>query len=292
MAEIIDGKKISSEIKEGLKREVEELKKNGITPGLATILIGEDPASQVYVRNKTSACEKIGIYSEQYTLPSETKEEEVLELIDRLNKKPNLDGILVQLPLPPQIREKNVLPAILPEKDVDGFHYWNVGRFFCEKSYLEMKEEGLLLPCTPYGIMEMLLRSKVEISGKEAVVLGRSNIVGKPIALLLLSANATVTICHSKTSNLQEITRRADILVAAIGSSCFVKKEMVKRGAVVIDVGINRINDKIVGDVDFPEVSKVCGAITPVPGGVGPMTIAMLLANTVTSAKRRQKCKN
>ncbi|MBU1600185.1 bifunctional methylenetetrahydrofolate dehydrogenase/methenyltetrahydrofolate cyclohydrolase FolD [bacterium] len=288
MAEIIDGKKIASEIQGELKVEIEELKKGGVTPGLATILVGTNPASQVYVRNKTSACEKIGIYSEQHTLSYETKEKELLELIEGLNKKPNIDGILVQLPLPSQIEEKRVLAAILPEKDVDGFHYYNVGRFFCEKSYLEMKRENLLLPCTPYGIMEMLLRSHFEINGKEAVVLGRSNIVGKPIALLLLSANATVTICHSKTSNLQDVTSRADILVAAIGIPCFVKKDMVKRGAVVIDVGINRMNDKIVGDVDFTEVSEVCKAITPVPGGVGPMTITMLLANTLTSAKRRK----
>lgn len=289
MAEIIDGKRIAEEIKAELKIEIEELSRGGIIPGLATILVGDNPASHVYVKNKTSACEKLGIYSEQHTLPKEIKEEEVLKLIATLNKKPNIDGILVQLPLPSQIEEKKILSAILPEKDVDGFHYYNVGRFFCEKSYSQMKKEGLFLPCTPYGIMEMLLRSGLEINGKEAVVLGRSNIVGKPITLLLLSANATVTICHSKTANLKDVTSRADILVAAIGIPCFVKKDMVKRGATVIDVGINRINDKIVGDVDFAEVSKVAGAITPVPGGVGPMTITMLLANTVTGAKRRKE---
>jgi len=289
MAEIIDGKRIAEEIKAELKIEIEELSRGGIIPGLATILVGDNPASHVYVKNKTSACEKLGIYSEQHTLPKEIKEEELLELIATLNKKPNIDGILVQLPLPSQIEEKKILSAILPEKDVDGFHYYNVGRFFCEKSYSQMKKEGLFLPCTPYGIMEMLLRSGLEINGKEAVVLGRSNIVGKPITLLLLSANATVTICHSKTANLKDVTSRADILVAAIGIPCFVKKDMVKRGATVIDVGINRINDKIVGDVDFAEVSKVAGAITPVPGGVGPMTITMLLANTVTGAKRRKE---
>ncbi|MEK9149976.1 MAG: tetrahydrofolate dehydrogenase/cyclohydrolase catalytic domain-containing protein, partial [Candidatus Desantisbacteria bacterium] len=263
MAEIIDGKRIAEEIKGELKVEIEELKNGGIFPGLATILVGTNPASQVYVRNKTSACEKLGIYSEQHTLPSQIKEEELLELISELNKKSNIDGILVQLPLPSQIEEKRVLSAILPEKDVDGFHYYNVGKYSCEKSYAEMKKERLLLPCTPYGIMEMLLRSQVKIDGQEAVVLGRSNIVGKPIALLLLSANATVTICHSKTANLKDVTSRADILVAAIGIPCFVKKDMVKRGATVIDVGINRMNDKIVGDVDFAEVSEVCGAITP-----------------------------
>ncbi|MFH0774340.1 MAG: tetrahydrofolate dehydrogenase/cyclohydrolase catalytic domain-containing protein [bacterium] len=268
MAEIIDGKRIAEEIKAELKIEIEELSRGGIIPGLATILVGDNPASHVYVKNKTSACEKLGIYSEQHTLPKEIKEEELLELIATLNKKPNIDGILVQLPLPSQIEEKKILSAILPEKDVDGFHYYNVGRFFCEKSYSQMKKEGLFLPCTPYGIMEMLLRSGLEINGKEAVVLGRSNIVGKPITLLLLSANATVTICHSKTANLKDVTSRADILVAAIGIPCFVKKDMVKRGATVIDVGINRINDKIVGDVDFAEVSKVAGAITPVPGGL------------------------
>lgn len=287
MAEIIDGKKIAEEIRAELKIEIEELKKGGITPGLATILVGDNPASHVYVRNKTSACEKLGIYSQQHTLPKETKEEELLDLIERLNKKQGIDGILVQLPLPSGIEEKRVLSAILPEKDVDGFHYYNVGRFFCEKSYSQMKRERLFLPCTPYGIMEMLLRSQIKIDGREAVVLGRSNIVGKPIAMLLLSANATVTICHSKTSNLSEVTSRADILVAAIGIPCFVKKDMVKKGATVIDVGINRINERIVGDIDFAEVSQVAGTITPVPGGVGPMTITMLLANTVTSAERK-----
>ncbi len=289
MAEIIDGKRIASEIKGELKVEIEELKKSNIIPGLATILVGENPASQVYVRNKTSACQKIGIYSEQHTLSTEIKEEELLELINELNKKPNIDGILVQLPLPSGIEEKKVLSAILPEKDVDGFHYYNVGKFFCEKSYSEMKREKLLLPCTPFGIMEMLLRSQVKIEGSEAVVLGRSNIVGKPIAMLLLSANATVTICHSKTSNLKEVTSRADILVAAIGIPCFVQRDMVKHGAVIIDVGINRINEKIVGDVDFEQAKEKAVMITPVPGGVGPMTITMLLANTVTSAKRKLK---
>jgi methylenetetrahydrofolate dehydrogenase (NADP+)/methenyltetrahydrofolate cyclohydrolase len=292
MAEIIDGKKIATEIKDELKIEIEGLKRSGITPGLATILVGENPASQVYVRNKTSACQNIGIYSEQHTLSSKIKEGELLELINELNKKPNIDGILVQLPLPSGIEEKKVLSAISPDKDVDGFHYHNVGRFFCEKSYSEMKREELFLPCTPFGIMEMLLRSQVKIEGSEAVVLGRSNIVGKPIAMLLLSANATVTICHSKTSNLKGVTSRADILVAAIGIPCFVKKDMVKQGAVVIDVGINRMNEGIVGDVDFAPVNEVCRAITPVPGGVGPMTITMLLVNTTTSAKRRLKMKN
>lgn len=276
-AKRIDGKAIAQEVRARVKAEVEKLGSNH-RPGLAAVLVGENPASKIYVRNKRKACEEVGIYSEEHPLPEQATEAEVLALVQRLNQDPKIHGILVQLPLPKQIEERKVLDAVIPEKDVDGFHYINVGK-------LVANEKGFV-PCTPLGIIELLLASKVEIAGAHAVVVGRSNIVGKPAALLLLHHHATVTICHSKTQHLPEVCRQADILVAAIGKPQFVKKEMVKEGAVVIDVGINRLPDgRIVGDVDFDPVQERAGAITPVPGGVGPMTIAMLLSNTLQSAK-------
>lgn len=273
----IDGKAIAQQVRARVKEEVEKLGPSN-RPGLAAVLVGENPASKIYVRNKRKACEEVGIYSEEHTLPESATEKELLSLIERLNRDPKIDGILVQLPLPKQINERKILDAVVPEKDVDGFHYMNVGK-------LVANEPGFV-PCTPLGIVELLLATGVEIAGAHAVVVGRSNIVGKPAALLLLHRHATVTICHSKTKNLEEVCRQADILVAAIGKPQFVKKEMVKEGAVVIDVGINRLPDgRIVGDVDFDPVQERAGAITPVPGGVGPMTIAMLLSNTLQSAK-------
>lgn len=280
-AKRIDGKAIAQEVRARVKTEVEKLGPSD-RPGLAAILVGENPASKIYVRNKRKACEEVGIYSEEHHLPEETTEAEVLSLVERLNQDPKIHGILVQLPLPKQINERKVLDTVIPEKDVDGFHYINVGK-------LVANEKGFV-PCTPLGIIELLLASKVEIAGANAVVVGRSNIVGKPAALLLLHHHATVTICHSKTKNLPEVCRQADILIAAIGKPQFVKKEMVKEGAVVIDVGINRLPDgRIVGDVDFDPVQERAGAITPVPGGVGPMTIAMLLLNTLQSAKWKKE---
>lgn len=280
-AKRIDGKAIAQEVRARVKTEVEKLGPSD-RPGLAAVLVGENPASKIYVRNKRKACEEVGIYSEEHHLPDETTEAEVLSLVERLNQDPKIHGILVQLPLPKQINERKVLDTVIPEKDVDGFHYINVGK-------LVANEKGFV-PCTPLGIIELLLASKVEIAGANAVIVGRSNIVGKPAALLLLHHHATVTICHSKTKNLPEVCRQADILIAAIGKPQFVKKEMVKEGAVVIDVGINRLPDgRIVGDVDFDPVQERAGAITPVPGGVGPMTIAMLLLNTLQSAKWKKE---
>ncbi|MDI6793173.1 MAG: bifunctional methylenetetrahydrofolate dehydrogenase/methenyltetrahydrofolate cyclohydrolase FolD [bacterium] len=284
-ANIIDGKAISAQIRQELSQEASEVIQSGVTPGLATILVGEDPASQVYVRNKTNACEKVGIYSRQHTLPENTSEEELLGLIEELNNDPKIHGILTQLPLPKQINENKVLNAISPDKDVDGFHPVNIGRMSVVKNFEDMKTQRLFLPCTPAGCIELLDRSGIELKGARAVVVGRSNIVGKPVALLLLSKNATVTICHSWTKDLPAVVREADVVVAAIGKPKFVTADMVKPGAAVIDVGINRTSEGLVGDVDFDEVSKVAGAITPVPGGVGPMTITMLLGNTVKSAK-------
>lgn len=285
-AKLISGKEIGNRIREELKTEVAKLKEKGVIPGLATVLVGEDPASQVYVRNKGLACEKIGVYSKQHTLAADTKEEELLSLIRDLNEDPKIHGILTQLPLPGHIDESKVLFRINPKKDVDGFHPTSVGLFFTEKNFKDMMDKQLFLPCTPHGIIEMLLRSGVELSGANAVVLGRSNIVGKPVALLLMANNATVTICHSRTKDLSEVCQRADILIAAIGRAKFVTAEMVKEGAVVIDVGINRTDEGLVGDVDFDQVKEKASMITPVPGGVGPMTITMLLTNTVKSAKR------
>lgn len=279
---IIDGKVISSKVKENIANEVAALKAKGIKPGLVVIKVGDDPASAVYVRNKKRACEDLGIYSEEYALPTETSEQDLLNLINELNTRTDIDGILCQLPLPKHLNEKAVINAISPEKDVDCFHPENVGKVL-------IGEDGFK-PCTPAGVIEMLKQSGIEIAGKNCVVLGRSNIVGKPMALLLLQENGTVTVCHSKTKNLKQITQSADILVAAIGKPKFVTEDMVKEGAVVIDVGINRDeNGKLCGDVDFESVVKKAAAISPVPGGVGLMTVTMLMQNTLNSAKKKLK---
>lgn len=279
-ATLIDGKAVSASLREAMKAEVEELAEQGITPGLAVVLVGDDPASQVYVRNKEKGCEELGIYSEKYELPAATTQRELMDLVETLNKKPDIDGILVQLPLPDHLDSNAVIEAISPDKDVDAFHASNVGRI--------MLGDYRFLPCTPAGIMELIHSTGIEVEGKECVIVGRSNIVGKPMAMLLLHENGTVTVCHSRTKNLAEVTRRADILVAAVGKPNFITAEMVKEGAVVIDVGMNRDgNGKLCGDVDFEAVGEVAGAITPVPGGVGPMTITMLLKNTITAAKKQ-----
>lgn len=282
MAVIIDGKLVSQSIRGEIKKEVESLKSElGITPGLAVVLVGDDPASAVYVRNKHKACLDAGIESYVITMPKDTKEEELLAKIDELNCDSKVNGILVQLPLPKHICEDNVINRISPDKDVDAFHPANVGKILIGNYDF--------LPCTPAGIMDLLAYYNIDIEGKECVVLGRSNIVGKPMALLLLGKNGTVTVCHSRTKMLSEITKRADILVVAIGKPEFVTADMVKPGAVVIDVGINRLDSgKLVGDVKFDEVSEVSSAITPVPGGVGPMTITTLLKNTLTAAKKQK----
>lgn len=279
MAIIIDGNKISGEIRAEVAQEVAALKQEGIAPGLAVVLVGENPASQVYVRNKEKACGEAGIASFKYELPVETDEAEVLALVKKLNDDPRVNGILVQLPLPEQIDENKVLLAIDPVKDVDGFHPFNVGRL--------MIGNTILPPCTPRGVIELLKRYNIPIEGRNAVVVGRSNIVGKPVTMLLLQENATVEVCHSRTRELSDHTKRADILVAAIGKPKFITGEMVKRGAAVIDVGVNRLESGLCGDVDFDAVKEVAAAITPVPGGVGPMTIAMLLRNTLTAAKEQ-----
>lgn len=277
MAKILSGKELSEKLLIKQAEEVAQLKQKGIVPGLVVILVGEDPASQIYVRNKMRACEKVGIYSETIRLEENTSEERLIEIIDRLNSDEKINGILVQLPLPRHIDEQNVLMRISPNKDVDGFHIASAGKLFTgQKS---------MLPCTPKGIMYMLDDAKIVFEGKNAVVIGRSNIVGKPIAMLLLNRNCTVTICHSRTQNLSEFTKHADILVAAVGKAKFVTADMVKKGAVVVDVGINRVDGKVVGDVDFEPVSEVAGYITPVPGGVGKMTISMLIQNTIEAAK-------
>lgn len=274
-ANIIDGKAISAAVKEQVR---DEIARDGLKVGLAVVIVGDDPASRVYVNNKKKACEFCGIKSYEYALPAETSQEELLELVDTLNADANVNGILVQLPLPKHLDEKAVIERISPNKDVDAFHESNVGRI--------MIGNYSFLPCTPAGCMELIHSTGVEVSGKECVVIGRSNIVGKPMAMLLLHENGTVTVCHSKTHDLAEVCRRADILVAAVGRPNFVTADMVKPGAVVIDVGINRLdNGKLCGDVKFDEVSEVAGWITPVPGGVGPMTIAMLMRNTVTAAR-------
>lgn len=273
-AKILDGKQLSADIKENLRQEVEQITKTGRTPGLAVVIVGDDPASHVYVRNKKRACELIGIKSFGYELPENTSQDELLELVGTLNQDDNIDGILVQLPLPKHIDEEAVINAIDPGKDVDCFHPFNVGRV--------MIGNGIFLPCTPAGVMELIKLSGIEVEGKECVVVGRSNIVGKPQFLLLLQKNGTVTVCHSRTKNLAEVTKRADILVAAVGRAKMIGADMVKPGAVVIDVGMNRDeNGKLCGDVDFDSVKDIAGAITPVPGGVGPMTIAMLMQNTI-----------
>lgn len=279
MSLIIDGKKISGEIKDELKINVEALSKEGITVTLAVVLVGNDPASGVYVENKKKACEYIGIRSVSYELKEETTQEELLRLIQELNEREDINGILVQLPLPKHISEELVIKTISPSKDVDGFHPENVG-------LLNIGQKGFV-SCTPAGIIELLKRSGIEIAGKECVVVGRSNIVGKPMAALLLRESGTVTVCHSKTVNLAQVTKRADILIAAIGKPKFITKEYIKEGAVVIDVGIHRMdNNKLCGDVDYADVVDQVSAITPVPGGVGPMTIAMLMKNLVESVKR------
>lgn len=282
MAKLINGKEISNAVKDRIKNEVEELKAKGVTPGLAVIIVGTDPASQVYVGSKERTCKELGMYSEKYELPENTTEEQLLCLINELNHKPEIHGILCQLPLPRHLDEKVVIEAIDPKKDVDAFHTINVGKI--------MLGDYDFLPCTPAGIMEMLNYTNIDVTGKHCVVIGRSNIVGKPMLMLMLHANATVTICHSKTQNLKDICRTADILVAAVGKANFVTADMVKPDAVVIDVGMNRSDSgKLCGDVDFENVEPICSAITPVPGGVGPMTICMLMQNTLTAAKRTIK---
>jgi len=299
---ILDGTKIASQIKAEVAEEVKELTAAGLRPGLAVVLVGRNPASEIYVRNKVKACEQLGIYSEKHTPPDTVTTAELLDLINNLNGRDEIDGILVQLPLPPQVDAQKVLMAVAPEKDVDGFHPVNVG-------YLSTRRPGLV-PCTPAGIIEILKRSNIPIAGSEAVVVGRSDIVGKPVAMLLLNSNATVTVCHSKTRDLSAVCRRADILVAAIGKAGMITPDSVKPGATVIDVGMNMVTDPaqfrsffagnekrerdfaakgstLMGDVQ-PNVAEVAGAITPVPGGVGPLTIAMLMCNTVKAAKLRR----
>ncbi|MGI9861205.1 bifunctional methylenetetrahydrofolate dehydrogenase/methenyltetrahydrofolate cyclohydrolase FolD [Moorella naiadis] len=278
-AQILDGKKIAEEVRAEVKEEVARLKAEGINPGLAVVLVGEDPASQVYVRNKHRACEEVGIYSAVYRLPAETSQDELLKLIDQLNKDPQIHGILVQLPLPRHIDEKTVIDAIALQKDVDGFSPANVGNLVIG--------DKCFYPCTPHGCMVLLDKAGIDPKGKKAVVVGRSNIVGKPVAMMLLARHATVTICHSRTRDLAAECRQADILIAAVGKPEMITGDMIKEGAVVIDVGINRIAEKkLVGDVHFESASRKAGWITPVPGGVGPMTIAMLLKNTVEAARR------
>ena len=288
-AKIIDGNKIAGEIRKEIAEEVTAVGAEfGVTPGLSTVLVGEDPASQVYVRMKIKACAELGIFSQQFNLPKETTEEDLLGLIDNLNADKKINGILVQLPLPKQINEINVLNSIIPAKDVDGFHPVNVGRM--------LAGDPLFLPCTPFGVQQLLLRSGYDPKGKHVVIVGRSNIVGKPLAAILMQkkegADATVTVCHSRTQNIAGHTKQADILIAAMGRPNAVTVDMVKKGVVVIDVGVNRVDDpskergyRLVGDVDFAKVSEVAEAITPVPGGVGPMTITMLMHNTLKAAE-------
>ena len=280
MAKIIDGKEISAKVKEQVREEAEKLKAQGVEIGLAVVIVGNNPASRVYVNNKKKACEAVGFNSYEYALPEETTQQELLELVAKLNADSKVDGILVQLPLPKHIDETAVINAILPEKDVDAFHPENVGHI--------MIGDFSFLPCTPAGVMEMLAQTGIDVDGKNCVVIGRSNIVGKPMAMLLLHKNATVTICHSHTKNLAEICSKADVLVAAVGKANFVTPDMVKEGAAVIDVGMNRLeNGKLCGDVDYNACFDKAGWITPVPGGVGPMTIAMLMKNTFTAAKAK-----
>ncbi|MBQ8550541.1 MAG: bifunctional methylenetetrahydrofolate dehydrogenase/methenyltetrahydrofolate cyclohydrolase FolD [Clostridia bacterium] len=280
MAKIIDGKKISAAVRDGVKAEVEILKQQGINTCLAVIIVGDDPASKIYVANKERACEYTGIESRKYALPADTKMEDLLALIDELNNDKTVNGILCQLPLPKGLDEKRVIEAISPQKDVDAFCHENVGKI--------MTGEFDFLPCTPAGIMEMLAYEGIDPAGKNCVVIGRSNIVGKPMGMLLLHKNGTVTICHSRTRDLKEVTKRAEILVSAVGRANFVTADMVGEGAVVIDVGMNRDEQgKLCGDVAYDEVEKIASAITPVPGGVGPMTIAVLMKNTLTAAKRQ-----
>ena len=274
---ILDGKKIAGEIKSELKSEILELEKRGIAPGLAVILVGDNPASKVYVRSKEKTCQELGIYSKVISLPQKTSEESLLSAVEKLNRDKKIHGILVQLPLPEHIDESKIIESIDPQKDVDCFHPINVGKMFLGQSKF--------LPCTHSGIIEILKRSNIEITGKHAVIIGRSNIVGKPLAIMLINESATVTVCHSKTADLRKKCLEADILISAVGKIGLITENMVKPNAVVIDVGINRTaDDKLAGDVDFEKVKQIAGAITPVPGGVGPMTIAMLMKNTVKSA--------
>jgi methylenetetrahydrofolate dehydrogenase (NADP+)/methenyltetrahydrofolate cyclohydrolase len=276
---LIDGKKLAESLQSDIAKEAARLKtEKGIVPGLAVVLVGDNEASKVYVRNKEAACKKAGMFAEQHTLPASTSEADLLKLIDQLNRNPKINGILVQLPLPKQIKEEKVLEAILPEKDVDGFHPLNMGHLLIGRP--------TVIPCTPFGVIKLLESISYSLEGKEAVVIGRSNIVGKPVALLLTQRNATVTLCHSKTKDLPTVVGRADIVVAAIGKAHFVQGSWIKKGAVVIDVGMNRLDGKLTGDVEFEEAAKRAAYITPVPGGVGPMTITMLLWNTLQAAKR------
>ena len=277
-AQILDGKVMSASLRAEIAERVQKLKEQGVTPGLAVILVGNDPASEIYVRNKGNGCAETGMYSRTIQMPAETTQEQLEDTIDELNSDPAIHGILVQLPLPKHVDENAALAKILPEKDVDGFHLINAG-------HMLTGTEGVVA-CTPRGALYMIKSTGLDLNGKEAVVIGRSNIVGKPMAMLLLRENCTVTICHSRTKNLAEHTRRADILVAAVGKAGFVTADMVKPGSVVIDVGINRVDGKVKGDVDYDAVKEVAGWITPVPGGVGKMTITMLLANTVEAAER------
>ncbi len=281
MAKLIDGKLVSAQVKEQVREEAQAIyEKHGIKAGLAVVIVGNDPASRVYVNNKKKACEAVGFESFEYALPEETTQEEILELVETLNNDPKVNGILVQLPVPKQIDDTAIINAISPAKDVDAFHPENVGRI--------MIGDYAFLPCTPAGVMELIDSTGVEIAGKKCVVIGRSNIVGKPMAMLLLHRSGTVTICHSRTQDLASVTREADILVAAVGRANFVTADMVKEGAVVIDVGINRLdNGKLCGDVDFAAVEPKASWITPVPGGAGPMTIAMLMKNTLTAMKKQ-----
>ncbi|MBE7047291.1 MAG: bifunctional methylenetetrahydrofolate dehydrogenase/methenyltetrahydrofolate cyclohydrolase FolD [Ruminococcaceae bacterium] len=280
MAKILDGKMVSQRIKDQLKEETAKIKAQGIIPGLAVIIVGNNPASRSYVNSKKKACELIGYYSREYALPEETTEEELKALVQELNQDDQIHGILVQLPLPKHINEEMVINTIIPEKDVDAFHPANVGKI--------MIGNFDFLPCTPAGIMELIKESEIDLEGKHCVIIGRSNIVGKPMSMLLLHKNATVTICHSKTKNLKEVCKEADVLVVAVGRPQMVDASYIKEGAVVIDVGINRLSDgRLVGDVDFDSAEKVAGAITPVPGGVGPMTIATLMKNTLTAALKK-----
>ena len=289
-AEIISGKEVAAEIRAELAEEIKGLKAKGVTPGLGVILVGEDPASKSYVTAKEKACEEIGIYSNDNRIPAETSQEDLIKLIEKMNNDPKIDGILVQLPLPSHINEQEALMAVAPEKDVDGFHPVNVGKM--------MLGQEAVLPCTPNGVVEMMLRKGVKIEGSHVVIVGRSNIVGKPLANMLVQkndrGNATVTMCHTRTKNLREMTLQADILIAAAGRAEVITADMVKEGAVVIDVGVNRVEDaskkrgyRLVGDVAFDEVKEKASFITPVPGGVGPMTITMLLASTVNLSRRR-----
>ena len=279
---IIDGRLIAQNIKSDLKKEIENLKLKGINPGLAVILVGEDNASKIYVKNKKRCCDELGIFSEEFYFPEDTSEKEIIDLIEKLNQDKKINGILVQLPLPSHINQKNITESILPEKDVDAFHSSTIGNL--------LTNHTKLLPCTPAGIIEIFHRENISLVGKHCVIIGRSNIVGKPLAFMLINEDATVTICHSKTKNLSEICKNADIIICAVGKEKFLNKNMIKKGAVIIDVGINRDeNGKICGDVDFDDVKNIASAITPVPGGVGPITIAMLMKNTITATKIQNK---